>query len=183
MSKTVLVPLARGFEEVEALSIVDVLRRAGAEVTIAALGTTREVTSSHNVTVVADAMLNDCAGPYDLIALPGGIPGSEHLAESAVLEGMLHEQDKAGRLIGAICAAPAVVLQKHGIIRDRKATCYPSFANRLEDKSHTPERVVRDGNLITGAGAGPALEFGLKLAEALFGGDKARELQEAMLIR
>ncbi len=183
MSKTVLVPLAEGFEEVEALAIVDVLRRAGAEVTTAAVGKNRQVTSSHKVTVIADAMLDDCDGSYDLIALPGGIPGANNLAESAKLETMLKEQDEAGRLVGAICASPAVVLQKHGLIRGRKATCYPSFADQLEPISHKAERVVQDGNLITGAGAGPAMEFGVKLTEALLGEEAAKSVGEAILVK
>lgn len=183
MKKTVLVPLADGFEEVEALSIVDVLRRAGAEVTMASVGTNTQVTSSHNVTVMADAMLYDCEAPYDLIALPGGIPGADNLAGSVVLEGMLREQEEAGRLIGAICAAPAVVLQKHDLIKGRKVTCYPAFADQVEPGCATGDRVVRDGNLITGAGAGPALEFGIKLVEALLGVDVAKQVQEAMLIK
>lgn len=183
MNKSVLVPLAEGFEEVEALSIVDVLRRAGADVTTAAVGTNRQVTGAHQVTITADAMLNECTGSYDLIALPGGIPGATNLAESVTLEGMLREQDEAGRLVAAICASPAVVLQKHGLIKGRKVTCYPSFADQLEPITHVSERVVADGTLITGSGPGSALEFSLKLVEVLSDADTAKGLQEGMLVK
>ncbi|KAB1442245.1 DJ-1 family glyoxalase III [Pseudodesulfovibrio senegalensis] len=183
MSRTVLVPLAQGFEEIETLTIIDVLRRAGADVTTAAVNANgKQVTGAHNVTVLADALMDDCAGPFDLIALPGGMPGAANLAESARLVELLREQDENNRLTGAICAAPAVVLHEKGLLEGKKASAYPSFADRLAPGAHTGQPVTEDGTVITGSGPGTAMAFALALAERLMGEDAAKQLREAMLV-
>jgi 4-methyl-5(b-hydroxyethyl)-thiazole monophosphate biosynthesis len=145
MAKKVLVPLAEGFETIEALSVVDVFRRAGAHVDMAAIGDTLLVTSSHNVQIMADRLLSECSEEtYDLIVLPGGIPGAENLKKSLVLAELLRQQDQAGKLYGAICASPAVVLEHHGLLEGKKATCHPLFIDKLSSREKVGERVVLD---------------------------------------
>jgi 4-methyl-5(b-hydroxyethyl)-thiazole monophosphate biosynthesis len=181
MPKTVLVPIADGTEELEAVSIIDILRRADAHVTVASVGGI-QVTASRRTRLVADALIGDCAGQtYDMIACPGGMPGSERLRDSTDLTALLVAQEEAGRFIAAICAAPVVVLQHHGLIAGRRATCHPTVAERLQERSALTDRVVVDGNLITSRGPGTAIEFGLELVAQLVGREKAREIARAML--
>ncbi len=184
MTQKVLVPIANGTEEIEAVCIIDTLRRAGAEVTVASVEATLQVTASRGTKLVADAFIGDCAtAGYDCIAIPGGMPGAEHLRDCEVLTALLKQQREAGRLYSAICAAPVVVLQHHGLLAGRVATCHPSFAAQLENPVKVAERVVVDGNCITSRGPGTAIEFALALVEALYGTAKAREIGKAMLVR
>lgn len=179
MSKDVLVAIADGTEELEAVTIIDVLRRAEADVTVASVGG-KQVTASRGVNLVADAVISDCVGTvYDLIVLPGGMPGAEHLRDSGELTKMLKDQAASGRLYGAICASPAVVLKPHGLLGNKKATCYPSLLSELDNAQQ--EKVVVDGNCITSQGPATALEFSLKLVELLLGKQKANEVAQAML--
>ncbi len=184
MAKKVLVPIADGSEEIEAVCIIDTLRRGGAELTVASVSKL-QVTASRGVKIVADARIGDCVGQtYDCIALPGGMPGAEHLRDTAELIGMLKKQKQAGRLYAAICAAPAVALLPHGLLDGvHRATCFPSFRNRLDPAQASDERVVVDGNCVTSQGPGTAIEFALKLVELLFGAPKADEVATAMLAR
>jgi len=182
MGKKVLVPIADGTEEIEAVCIIDTLRRAGADVTVVSVGQP-EVTASRGVKLVADTCLSDCMNEtYDCIALPGGMPGAEHLRDCSDLIGKLREQKAAGRLYAAICASPAVVLQPHGLLEKVKATCYPSMRDELDPACASDERVVVDGNCITSQGPAVAIDFALKLVELLFGPDKAKEIAGAMLV-
>jgi 4-methyl-5(b-hydroxyethyl)-thiazole monophosphate biosynthesis len=188
MTKSVLVPIANGTEEIEAVSIIDTLRRAGAEVTVASVETQNsaplQVIASRGVKLVADARIADCAGEtYDCIALPGGMPGAEHLRDCAPLIGMLKQQKESGRLIAAICAAPAVVLKHHDLLENVKATCHPSFHNRLDPNQLSHNRVVADANIITSQGAGTAIEFALTIVEHLFGPAKKKEAGTAMVVQ
>ena len=183
MSKSVLVPIAEGIEEIEAVCIVDTLRRAGAEVTVASVGA-MQVTASRGVKLAADATVAACKGQtYDLIALPGGMPAAEHLRDSADLIAMLTEQKSAGRMYAAICAAPAVVLRPHGLLKNVQATCYPSMQSQLDADFASRERVVVHGQCVTAQGPAVAIEFALKLVEMLFGQGKAKEVGEAMLFQ
>ena len=182
MSKTALVPIAGGTEELEAVCIIDTLRRAGAQVTVASVSGTLQVTASRGVRIVADKLIGDCmAASYDLIALPGGMPGAEHLLDCADLIEMLKKQKQAGRFYGAICASPAVVLAHHGLLDGVKATCYPSLQDKLDTPTCSNDNVVVDHGCITSQGPGTALEFSLKLVEVLFGLEKRREVATAML--
>lgn len=178
MRKTVLVPIADGCEELEAVSIIDVLRRGGAEVTVASVGNL-QVTASRGVRLVADCKIDECRGKtYDLIALPGGMPGAEHLRDSAILTDLLKEQKADGRLYAAICASPAVVLAKHGLLEGKNnVTCHPAMHDQLPVAAAASERVAVDGNCITSQGPGTAIEFALELVRQLFG--EARESQVA----
>jgi 4-methyl-5(b-hydroxyethyl)-thiazole monophosphate biosynthesis len=182
MAKKVLVPIADGTEEIEAVCIIDVLRRAGAAVTVASVGEL-QVTASRGVKLVADQLIDECMDEtYDLVVLPGGMPGAEHLRDSKELERILKDQRDKGRLYGAICAAPAVVLKHHGLLNQRQATCHPSFVSHLENIDMVDARVVVDGTCVTSRGPGTALEFALKLVELLYGEDKAKEVAKPMVV-
>ncbi|HOT90600.1 MAG TPA: DJ-1/PfpI family protein [Anaerolineae bacterium] len=183
MTIKVLVPIANGTEEIEAVCIIDTLRRAGADVTVASVEATLQITASRGTKLVADAFIGDCANViYDCIAIPGGMPGAEHLRDCEVLTTLLKQQHDAGRLYSAICAAPVVVLQHHGLLAGRHATCHPSFASQLENPAHVEKRVVVDGNCITSRGPGTAIEFALALIAALYGAEKAQEIGGHMLV-
>jgi 4-methyl-5(b-hydroxyethyl)-thiazole monophosphate biosynthesis len=181
MSKEVLVPIADGTEELEAVCIIDVLRRAGASVTVASVGN-MQITASRGVKLVADKRIAECMdNTYDLIALPGGIPGAEHLRDSKELEILLRQQQEQGGWYGAICASPAVVLQHHQLLGQTRATCYPSYMDKLDNADTAGSRVVVDDNCVTSRGPGTALEFSLKLVELLYGEEKSKEVSEAMV--
>ena len=182
MTIQVLIPIADGTEEIEAVTLIDVMRRAGAEVTVASVEEL-QVTASRGVKLVADCQIDECVDRrYDLIALPGGVPGAQHLRDSNALKQMLHRQNDDGRFYGAICAAPAVVLESHGLLKDRKATCHPGFVENLSNASSAGMRVVVDGNCITSQGPGTAMAFSLKLVELLFGRQKIESVAEPMVI-
>jgi 4-methyl-5(b-hydroxyethyl)-thiazole monophosphate biosynthesis len=181
MKKEVLVPVADGTEEMEAVTIIDVLRRAGANVTVASVDG-GVITASRGVKLAADCLMADCRRMrYDLIALPGGMPGAEHLRDHPLLAELLDHQAREERWLGAICAAPAVVLAHHGLLQGRKATCHPAFVDRLPDRSAVDCRVVVDGHLITSRGPGTALEFALRLVVALYGRDHAEKVALPMV--
>jgi len=181
MEIKVLVPVAEGFEEVEAFSIVDVFRRAGARVDVASIGEL-QVTSSHDVRIIADKLITDCIDEeYDLIALPGGIPGAENLRNSDVLIEILKKQNRENKLYGAVCAAPAVVLEHHGLLEGKKATCHPLFADKLSDDGHVTTSVVYDQNCVTSRGAGTSIEFALEMLGILLGEEKKQEVARGMV--
>lgn len=182
MSKKVLVPIADGSEELEAVCIIDILRRAGAEVTVASVDGL-QVTASRGVKLVTERLIADCMDvTYDLVALPGGMPGAEHLRDSKELELILRRQYEEGRLYAAICASPAVVLQPHGLLAQRRATCHPGRVDQLENTEAVDFRVVKDGNCITSRGPGTAIEFSLKLVELLYDEQKAKDVAEPLVL-
>jgi len=183
MEKTVLVPVADGTEELEAVAIIDVLRRAGATVTVASVTGARQITASRGVVIVADALIEECGQmDFHLVVLPGGIPGAEHLRDSADLTRILKHQREKELLYGAICASPAVVLEHHGLLAGRQATCHPSFVDQLTAKDQVDARVVMDGNCLTSRGAGTAVEFALALVERLYGKGKREEVAISMVV-
>ena len=179
---SVLVPLAPGMAEVEAVIIIDVLRRAGARVVAASVGgEAGVVTGARGVQVVSDCELSSVAGEvFDLIALPGGMPGAENLARDRALRGLIRDQLESERLLGAICASPKIVLED--MAPNRMLTVYPSFAAQLRNQSHAGSRTVIDGNLVTGQGPGTTFEFALALVEILFGCEARREVAEPMVL-
>ncbi|MBC8423717.1 DJ-1/PfpI family protein [bacterium] len=185
MSKTVLVPVADGSEEMETVVVVDTLRRAGAAVTVAAVveGTASgglDVTCSRGVRLVADKPLTSCRDEiWDLVVLPGGLPGAEHLRDSRTLAYILRAQAAAGRPYAGICASPGCVLAAQGLLEGRTATAHPNFMDHLPRPSE--ERVVVDGGVVTSRGPGTALEFALALVGLLFGDGKRREIAREML--
>eukprot|EP00850_Spirogloea_muscicola_P006321 SM000030S11330 [mRNA] locus=s30:116358:118947:- [translate_table: standard] len=179
----VLVPIAHGSEEMEAVIVIDILRRAGVEVTVASVESDLLIVASRQVQLVADKLIEDTAGHiFDLIVLPGGMPGAERLANSAALVDILKEQTKQGRSIAAICAAPAVVLEAQGLLARRKATAHPAFSEKLSDQSAVEARVVIDGSVITSRGPGTAMEFALTLVGELLGPERAHEVAKPMVM-
>ena len=182
MAKYVLTVLAEGFEEIEAITPVDVLRRLDVDVTVASLDGP-VVRGARGIAVQADATLAEVADRvFDLIVLPGGMPGAANLAASARLADMLRRQHSERRMIAAICAAPAVVLQPLGLLGDERVACYPAFQRRLGEANRTDERLCVGEKLITAAGPGVAMDFVLALAERLKGKETADELAKAMLV-
>ncbi|MGH7198114.1 MAG: DJ-1 family glyoxalase III [Candidatus Omnitrophota bacterium] len=183
MKKTVLIVLAEGFEEIEAITPIDVLRRAGLEVVVAGVGK-REITGSHGITVETDVILEQYQETPDAVVLPGGMPGASNLKDSQALQDILQKMKKAGRLIGAICASPAVVLSPAGILDGKKATCFPGFESEFSSKViFSQDRVVRDGQVITSKGPGSALEFALELVSQLVNPEAAKKLAQTMVVK
>lgn len=182
----VLVPIADGTEEMEAVIVIDVLRRAQVEVCVASvMPKRREITASRGVHITADKVLEDCTDEtWDMIVLPGGMPGAAYMHDSVPLIQLLRRQLNAGRQLAAICAAPAVVLGRHGLIRSATATCYPAFQQELSSQiaAVSQERVVVDGKLITSQGPGTAMEFALQLVDVLCGSEISIEVAKAMVV-
>ena len=176
-----LVPLADGFEEVEAFAIVDVLRRGGVEVVTAALGPKPSATSAHGVVVSTDAVFADALeNEYAAIILPGGAEGTKNLKESEALLERLRQQKGMGGLVCAICAAPTV-LDAAGVIDDEEVTCYPSCRKELGRRAARAP-VVADGQIITGTGPGTALLFSLAVLAHLKGDRIAHGIASGMLV-
>ena len=181
--KRVLVPIADGSEEIETSCITDTLVRAGAEVTVASVEATTTCTMSRGLKVVADALVTDLGNDeFDLVALPGGMPGAERLRDSDALDAILRKQDARQAPLAAVCASPAVILKSKGLIDGRQATCYPAppFVEALGDVSDGA--VVRDGHITTSRGPGTSLKFALDLVDQLYGPEKAEELRAQMLV-
>ncbi|MDD2732983.1 MAG: DJ-1/PfpI family protein [Desulfuromonadaceae bacterium] len=180
MSK-VLMPLATGFEEIEALTIVDILRRAEIEVVIAGL-LPGPVSGAHNISVVPDTTIdaiND--GAFDMIVLPGGQPGTDNLNADPRVHNLLNKFAAKNKLIGAICAAP-IVLAAAGLLNGKKATCYPSYIDRLHGAVYEETAVVSDDTIITGRGPGTSIEFGLALAARLTNQTISDGISRSMLV-
>jgi len=176
MPASALIAIADGSEEMEFVIVVDILRRAGIEVTLASVNPdSTTIQASRGVTIIADEMIGAVVGKqFDLIVLPGGMPGATNLRDCEALTTMLRRQSQANGWIAAICAAPAVVLEPHGFLRDSgrtiRATCHPSFQAQLQPAHFLPtERVVVDGNVVTSQAPGTAFEFALTLVELLCG--------------
>jgi protein deglycase len=177
----VVILLADGFEEVEAVAIVDVLRRAEIEVTIAGLHE-GPVTSARKVRVLPDTVIDTIrTGDFDMIVLPGGQPGSDNLNNDARVRTLVRDFHTKGKLTGAICAAP-YVLANAGILDGRHVTSYPTYRDRLGKVIYEEHSVVEDGNVMTSRGPGTALCFGLSIAEKLVGKEKAQQIKHAMLL-
>lgn len=176
----VLVPIAEGSESLETVAIVNVLRRGGAHVTVAAIGTSREVRGTRDITLYADALFDDVARrDFDAIVLPGGDAGARALGAHPALIEKLKEQRMAHRWFGGICAAPALALAPHGLLDGKQATCYPSYREALLHWVDQP--VVADGHCITSQGPATAIAFGLGLLEKLAGSERRHEVASAML--
>lgn len=182
--KKILVFLADGFEDVEALVPIDILRRAGLEVITVSVTADKKAQSAHQVTLTTDSTIDELCDDMqaDALVLPGGMPGAENLFASEKLAKLLKKQAKEQRLIAAICASPGVVLAGHGLLEDKKATCYPSFERYFSDNTtHLAEPVVRDGALITAMGPAYAFDFGFAILEALTDAATVAEIKSGML--
>ncbi len=179
----VLVPIADGVEEIEAITIIDVLRRAGVEVICAGL-TGKSITASRKVRLIPDKSLEEVRDEdFDMVVLPGGGDGVESLKRDPRVEAILRRMSQGQKWVTAICAAPAI-LAAYGLLEGKKATSHPSRREQtaLGNVDYQEQRVVQDGHIITSRGPGTALEFALKLVEVLCGREKVDELKEAMVI-
>lgn len=175
--------LANGFEEIEALCPLDLLRRAGVQVTTVGVGGGEWITGAHGIEIrpdIPDTMYRD-AKP-EMVILPGGMPGAKNLDESATVKQALRAADRNGGYLAAICAAP-MVLGHGGYLRGKMAVCFPGFESELTGATVENTRVARDGRVVTAIGMGAALEFGLELVACLCGEEKARELAGTVLAK
>lgn len=180
--KRVLIPLATGFEEIEALAVVDILRRAGAEVVLAGL-IAGPITGRNEIRVLADKGLDEALREkFDMIVLPGGAGGTRRLREDERIIKALQGLTAEGKIIAAICAAPTV-LSVAGLTEGRRLTSHPGVRAKLKGAILSDERVVVDGNLVTSQGPGTAIEFAFCLVTILFGGEKAAEVNSGVLAR
>lgn len=162
--------------------MVDVLRRAGADVTLASVETDLTCVMARQMKFVADRLITECADEaFDMVALPGGMPGAERLRDCSTLTAILKRQAAAHMPLTAMCASPAVVLSAQGLLGGVAATVHPAFAHQLDGES-VEGRVVVDGNVITSRGPGTAIEFSLAMVEMLYGTDKAREVAAPMVM-
>lgn len=174
--------LADGFEEIEALCPVDLLRRADVAVQTVAIGQSKTVCGSHGIRVEADALAAEVdlsAVPLEMVILPGGMPGSRNLDESAQTDRFLSAALEADAYLCAICAAP-LVLGHRGLLMDRRATCCPSFEDSMLGAQAVPQGVVQDGKCITASGMGLAEPFALRLVQVLCGEEVARSIAKAI---
>jgi 4-methyl-5(b-hydroxyethyl)-thiazole monophosphate biosynthesis len=177
----VLIPLADGVEELEAVTVIDVLRRGNIEVVSAALGDVLSVKGSRGVTLLADATWAslDLSG-FDALVLPGGGKGTEALSEDPRIEEAVIAFHEAGKIVAALCAAPTVLAQA-GILEGRRATCYPTCAEQLGDAYDDGAPVIADGTIITSQGPGTAMLFALVLVQHLAGDETAQRVADGLL--
>ena len=182
MKSKAVICLANGFEEVEALTVSDILRRAKYDVALVSINETPEVESSRGVKVVADAVFTDMDfSETEMIILPGGMPGTNNLQAYEPLRKKVLEFAEGGKFVAAICAAPKI-LGELGLLKGRKACCHPGFEGELTGAEVVMDHpAVRDGNIITGRSMGCAIPFGLKVLEALAGSEAAREMSEKIV--
>lgn len=180
--KKVLIPLADGFEEIEALAVVDILRRAGVEVIVA--GTTEGPIQGRNmIKVIADIYIDSVKDQdFDMIVLPGGGVGTENLKKDIRIKEIVERLNKKGRFITAICAAPTI-LSAFGITAGKTITSHPTVKSMFHKERFSEDRVVSDGNIITSQGPGTAIEFAFKLVEVLLGKGKVVEVNRGVLAK
>jgi len=178
--KRVAVLLVEGFEEIEALTVVDIIRRAKVKCDMVGIETL-SVIGSHNIEVKCDKVISDDINEYDLIVLPGGMPGSLNLKNSEKVINAIKYFNKHNKLLGVICAAP-IVLAKADVIRGRDITSYPGYEEELKGCNYKEDEVVVDGNIITSRGPATAMSFSYKLLEIL-GYDSYKEISKAMLYK
>ena len=181
MKKKALIVLANGFEEVEAIAPIDILKRCEVSVTLAGLGS-EVIKAAHGVTFKTDVVFDKYTELPDAVILPGGTPGAENLASSVKVKDFIVKMNSGKKIVAAICASPAIVLAPTGILSGKKATCYPGMEkNFLPDVNFSEEKVIQDGNIITSRGPGTAHLFGFKIAETLIGKAKSEMVASHML--
>lgn len=177
----VFVFLADGFEEIEGLTVVDLLRRADIETRTVSIGDSKKITGSHRIEIEADMMFHEVLEPEGaMYVLPGGMPGTLHLKEHKGLGDLLKRAYQDEKYLAAICAAPTV-FEKYGILKGKKATSYPAMEKELASADYQTENVVVDGNIITSRGLGTAIEFAAKLVEILRGTQEKEELLKSIV--
>ncbi len=181
--KKILVLFADGFEEIEALSVVDFVRRAGIEVTMASVSGTDIVKGSIGIEVKTDAPLEDALkkGPYDGVVVPGGLPGATNLRDDERVIDLVKKMNDEGKLVAAICAAP-IVPDRAGVLKGKRVTSYPDFKSRLRGVTYEEKLTVRDGNIITSRGPSTAIFFAVEIVRYLLGDKAAEDLSEGILL-
>ena len=181
MMGKVFVFLADGFEEIEGLTVVDMLRRADIPTVTVSVGNSKMITGAHRIEVEADIMFHEVLEPEAaMYVLPGGMPGTLHLKEHEGLGKLLQKAYKNGKYLAAICAAPTV-LEKYGMLEGRNATSYPTVEEELKSANYKTDKVVVDGNIITSRGMGTAIDFAAKLVELIKGTKEKDELLESIV--
>nr|WP_300002415.1 DJ-1 family glyoxalase III [Tissierella sp.] len=179
----IIVFLADGFEEVEALTVVDYLRRVDIEVDMVSITDKIEVKGAHAIEVISDKLLKDLdIKDYQGLVIPGGLPGASNLQASQGVVDFVKDMNQRQALIAAICAGP-IVLQEAGVIKDKNFTCYPGFEEKIKDGNHKEENVVVDGNIITSRGPALAVDFTLEIVNYLLGSEKRDELKKDILYK
>ena len=177
----VVLLLANGFEEVEALTVVDVLRRRNIDIRTVSVTMEKLVTGTHGIQVMADLTANDVIlKELDMLILPGGMPGSLNLDASQITDTLISAVIRNGGRIAAICAAP-LILGRRGLLDGKEATCYPGFENELKGAKTSEKPVVTDGNITTAKGMGVALEFALELVRITLGEKTANEIADSVM--
>lgn len=174
--------LADGFEEIEALCPVDLCRRVGIDAKTVSITENRTVTGSHGIAVQADLTAADALGDFDMVVLPGGLPGTTHLEASPLVQGALDRALAEDKYIAAICAAP-MVLGKRGILAGKEAICFPGFEQYLDGATVSGKKVVLDGKVLTAAGMGVSHDFGLAIVEIFKGKETAETLGKTVLYK
>ena len=176
----VCVPLANGFEEIEAISLIDVMRRGGLEVIVAGVGGD-VIYGAHNIRIIPDTKIELVSvDELDLIVLPGGLPGAINLAEDKTTQKLLKEMDEKGKFVGAICAAP-YALKTAGVLKD-KYTAYPGWEGNIRNEGYVSDKkVVEDKNVLTSKGPGTAICFGLEIVKKFAGEEVYKELKAGLL--
>jgi 4-methyl-5(b-hydroxyethyl)-thiazole monophosphate biosynthesis len=185
MSKKAIVLLAEGFEEVEALTPVDYLRRAGVEVTVASISGDMIVKGARNIKIKTDIILADLSwqpDSFDAVIIPGGMPGATYLAASKEVGTFIKKMADTDKLICAICASPAVVLAPLGLLAGKNFTCYPGMEKTVTAANWSEDRVVVDGNIITSRGAGTAGEFAIAIINKLIDETAGKKIADSVLL-
>jgi len=181
MMKKAVILLATGFEEIEAVTVVDILRRAGIDIISAGLDS-NSITGSHGITVATEKKISGLKPDFDAVIIPGGMPGAMHLHNSSEVNDFIKAMASKGALIAGICAAPAVMLAPLGILDNKAATCYPGdqvdFGKSTRYKN---KAVVADGNIITSQGPGTSMEFAFAIVEKLIGRETVKKLKKHVL--
>jgi 4-methyl-5(b-hydroxyethyl)-thiazole monophosphate biosynthesis len=178
MTKKALSILARGFEEIEAITPIDLLKRAGVHVTVAGVGGISIKGGRTQITVLADKNIEEIHEDFDAIILPGGMPGAANLAASEKVNEIIKEAHKKNKIIAAICASPAVVLTPLGILKNKAATCFPGMEKDFNATTQFKNSsTIVDGNIITSQAAGTAFDFSIKIIEKLLGEDAAKQIR------
>ncbi|GGM05505.1 DJ-1 family glyoxalase III [Pseudomonas asuensis] len=177
-----LLAVADGNEDIETVTLIDVLRRAGIEVLVTSIEARRQITLARGTRLMSDVTLLEVqAMSFDLIVLPGGMPGAQRLAESTALRHFMRRHVEQNRLYGAICAAPAVILEPWGLADGKRITCYPSFIEQIKHGQYVNEPVVVDGLCVTSQGPATAQAFALELVNQLLGKEQRDTIAEALL--
>ena len=176
----VCIPLATGFEDIEAITLIDVIRRGGIEVVTAGVGA-EIIESAHNVKVIADTTIDKVsADEFDLVVLPGGLPGATNLAKSEEVKNLLRVMDEKGKYVGAICAAP-IALKEAGVLKE-KYTAYPGWESNIRKEGYiSDQKVVEDKNVLTSKGPATAICFGLEIVKKFAGIETYNQLKAGLL--